>query len=41
LIFLTTLSFLVNGFSFSIVKDVTMLGISIDLALKNWINKDK
>ena len=41
LIFLTTLSFLVNGFSFSIVKDVTMLGISIDLTLKNWINKDK
>lgn len=35
LIFLTTLSFLVNGFSFSLVKDVTMLGISIDLTLKN------
>lgn len=36
LIFLTTLSFLINGFSFSIVKDVTMLGISIDLTIKNW-----
>jgi hypothetical protein len=36
LVFLTTLSFLINGFSFSIVKDVTMLGISIDLTIKNW-----
>jgi len=34
LIFLTTLSFLINGFSFSIIKDITMLGISIDLTLK-------
>ncbi|MCM0059216.1 MAG: hypothetical protein NBV57_00005 [Algoriphagus sp.] len=39
LIFLTTLSFLFNGFSFSLVKDVTMLGISLDLTLKNWIKK--
>lgn len=36
LIFLITLSFLFNGFSFSLVKDVTMLGISLDLAFKNW-----
>lgn len=40
LIFLTTLSFLINGFSFSIVKDITMLGISIDLVVKNF-NKSK
>lgn len=39
LIFLTTLSFLVNGFSFSLVKDVTMLGISLDLTMKNWRKK--
>ena len=36
IIFLTTLSFLKNGFSFSIVKDITMLGISIDLTLKHF-----
>ena len=36
IIFLTTLSFLMNGFSFSIVKDITMLGISIDLTLKHF-----
>lgn len=36
LIFITTLSFLANGFLFSIVKDVALLGISIDLTLKNW-----
>ncbi len=36
LIFLTTLSFLMNGFSFSIIKDITMLGISIDLTLKHF-----
>ena len=36
LIFLTTLSFLMNGFSFSIVKDITMLGISLDLTLKHF-----
>lgn len=36
IIFLTTLSFLINGFSFSIVKDITMLGISIDLTLKHF-----
>ena len=36
LIFFTTLSFLMNGFSFSIVKDITMLGISIDLTLKHF-----
>lgn len=36
LIFLTTLSFLINGFSFSLVKDVALLGISIDLTLKKW-----
>jgi len=36
LTFLVTLSFLMNGFSFSLVKDMTMLGISIDLALKHW-----
>lgn len=39
--FLVTLSFLMNGFSFSLVKDVTMLGISIDLALKHWVRKSK
>lgn len=36
IIFITTLSFLMNGFSFSIVKDVTMLGISMDLTLKHF-----
>ncbi len=36
LTFLVTLSFLMNGFSFSLVKDITMLGISIDLTLKHW-----
>lgn len=36
IIFIVTLSFLFNGFSFSIVKDITMLGISIDLTLKHW-----
>ena len=36
LTFLVTLSFLMNGFSFSLVKDITMLGISLDLALKHW-----
>lgn len=36
IVFLTTLSFLMNGFSFSIVKDITMLGISIDLTLKHF-----
>ena len=36
LIFFTTLSFLKNGFSFSIIKDFTMLGISIDLSLKHF-----
>ena len=36
IIFLTTLSFLLNGFSFSLVKDTTMLGISIDLTLKHF-----
>lgn len=40
IVFLTTLTFLKNGFSFSIVKDVTMLGISIDLTLKHF-NKSK
>ena len=35
-IFLTTLSFLMNGFSFSIIKDITMLGISMDLTLKHF-----
>jgi hypothetical protein len=39
LIFLTTLSFLINGFSFSIAKDFAMLGISIDLTLKHWGKK--
>lgn len=34
--FIVTLSFLVNGFSFSLVKDITMLGVSIDLTLKHW-----
>ncbi len=33
--FLITLSFLFNGFSFFFVKDIVMLGISIDLLLKN------
>jgi len=36
IVFLTTLTFLKNGFSFSIVKDITMLGISIDLTLKHF-----
>jgi len=36
IIFIVTLSFLFNGFSFSLVKDITMLGISIDLTLKHW-----
>ena len=36
IIFNVTLSFLFNGFSFSLVKDITMLGISIDLTLKHW-----
>lgn len=36
IIFITTLSFLFNGFSFSLMKDISMLGISIDLVLKNW-----
>ncbi len=36
LIFLITVSFLTNGFSFSIAKDFVMLGISIDLTIKNW-----
>lgn len=40
IVFLTTLSFLMNGFSFSIVKDITMLGISIDLTSKHF-NKSK
>ncbi len=35
-IFTVTLSFLFNGFSFLLVKDITMLGISIDLTLKHW-----
>lgn len=35
LIFLTTISYLINGFSFSIAKDFAMLGISIDLTLKH------
>ncbi|MHA8107011.1 hypothetical protein [Aquirufa sp. 5-AUSEE-100C1] len=35
-IFIVTLSFLFNGFSFSLVKDITMLGISIDLTIKHW-----
>jgi hypothetical protein len=39
LIFLTTISFLINGFSFSIAKDFAMLGISIDLTLKHWGKK--
>lgn len=39
IVFLTTLTFLKNGFSFSIVKDVTMLGISIDLTLKHLSKK--
>lgn len=41
LIFLITLSFLTNEFSFSIAKDFALLGISLDLTLKNWINKEK
>jgi hypothetical protein len=41
LIFLVTLSFLTNGFSFSIAKDFALLGISLDLTMKNWINKEK
>jgi hypothetical protein len=41
LIFLITLSFLTTGFSFSIAKDFALLGISLDLTLKNWINKEK
>lgn len=36
IIFIVTLSFLFNGFSFSLIKDITMLGISIDLTLKHW-----
>ena len=36
IIFIVTLSFLLNGFSFSLVKDITMLGVSIDLTLKHW-----
>ena len=36
IIFIVTLSFLFNGSSFSLVKDITMLGISIDLTLKHW-----
>lgn len=36
IIFIVTLSFLFNGFSFSLVKDISMLGISIDLTLKHW-----
>lgn len=36
IIFIVTLSFLFNGFSFSLVKDITMLGVSIDLTLKHW-----
>jgi len=39
LIFLTTLSFLINDFSFSIAKDFAMLGISIDLTLRLWGKK--
>ncbi len=39
LIFLTTISFLINGFSFSIAKDFAMLGISIDLTLRHWGKK--
>jgi hypothetical protein len=39
LIFLTTISFLINGFSFSIAKDFAMLGISIDLTLRHWWKK--
>lgn len=39
LIFLTTLSFLINDFSFSIAKDFTMLGISIDFTLRHWGKK--
>lgn len=37
-IFAVTLSFLINGFSFSLVKDITMLGVSLDLTLKHWRN---
>ncbi|MEY5069160.1 MAG: hypothetical protein RLZ47_1022 [Bacteroidota bacterium] len=36
--FAVTLSFLINGFSFSLIKDITMLGISLDLTLKHWRN---
>jgi hypothetical protein len=39
LIFLTTITFLINGFSFSIAKDFAMLGISIDLTLRHWWKK--
>jgi len=39
LIFLTTISFLINGSSFSIAKDFAMLGISIDLTLRHWGKK--
>lgn len=36
IIFLTTISFLFNNFSFSIMKDFALLGVSIDLLVKNW-----
>ena len=36
IIFCITLSFLTNGFSFSLVKDVAMLGISIDILIKTF-----
>jgi hypothetical protein len=35
IVFAVTLSFLSNGFSFSLAKDVVMLGVSLDLMFKH------